>query len=380
MRTTRRTFFAGCGAWGLSALCGCQSGKGTSHSYSISLLGDTHFDTAPQTVYHTGWKPAHAADARDRQNEFARNADMWADRLPRLVAAAAAVRRPDAKFLFQMGDLIQGDCAGTPEYLRFLADARRACTKGFGDLPFLTVCGNHDIRNGGAPAYDAFFQGLVRESLGRTVDSCNFLFFEGPDAFLVIDFMRPDAARIERMLKDSEGARHTFVVVHSAIAPSDTWGAYWFLFGKPEDAERRRWLFKMLLRRRAIVLCGHLHYTQMRRWRRPEGELVEFCMNSVWRPAEDRVAPVFSTPAQYGSYVKAHPAAMNEEHDGCHQHRTVPELLALVDEYRPGLVDYRMYRAAGHYQLHVSDQAVTMDFFACDARVPTMRFDLLPLT
>lgn len=376
MKTTRRTFLTGCGTFGLSALSGCRSLNGASGSYSISLLGDTHFDTAPQTVYHKGWKPSSVADARDRQREFARNAEIWSDRLPRLVAAAAAVRRPDAKYLFQMGDLIQGDCAGMPEYLRFLADARRACTKGFGGLPFLTVCGNHDIRNGGAPAYDEFFREVVRESLGQTVESCNVLFFEGPDAFLFVDFMRPDAARLERMLKDSEGARHTFIVVHSAIAPTDTWGTYWFLFGKPEDTERRRWLFRALLRRRAIVLSGHLHNTQIRRWRRPEGELVEFVMNSVWRPAEDKVSTVFSTPAQYGSFVRTHPAPMDEEHDGCHQHRTVPELLALVDEYRPGLVDYRMYRSAGHYQLRVTEKSVDMDFFACDARMPYQTFNL----
>lgn len=235
MLVNRRKFLLGSGAFGIGALSGChglQMGTGT---YSISILGDTHFDTAPQTVYHKGWVPSHEKDWRDRQGEFARNAAMWADRLPRLVASAAAVRRPDAKYLFQMGDLIQGDCAGRADYLRFLADAQVACTKGFDGLPFLTVCGNHDIRNGGAGPYDEYMRALVSRTLGKTVGSSSFLFFEGPDAFIFIDFMRPDADRISAMLDASEGARHTFIVLHSAIAPTDTWGSYWFLFGKPED-------------------------------------------------------------------------------------------------------------------------------------------------
>ena len=376
-KLTRRSFLARGGALGLAAVSGCRAFRSNPGSYSVSILGDTHFDAAPASVYHADWTPRDADDARDRRNEFARNAEMWSDRLPRLVAAAARTRRDDAAFLLQMGDLIQGDCGGDAAYRRFLGDAVAACTKGFGDLPFLTVCGNHDIRNGGAAAYDAFMLPRVGCVVGRPVDGMTFLHRVGPDAFIFIDFMRPDAARIDALLDASEGARHTFVVLHSAIAPTDTWGTYWFLFGKPEDDERRRALFVRLLKRRAVVLGGHIHHTQIRRWRRPEGELAEICMNSVWRVQENAVTPVFTHPDQYGSYVKAHPAPVGEEHDGCHQRRTVPELFALVDEYRPGLVDYRLYRSAGHYQLRVSDHSVVADFFSGDAIQPVQSFDLL---
>ena len=75
---------------------------------------------------------------------------------------------------------------------------------------------------------------------GGTATSANFLFYHGPDAFIFVNFMRPDAAKIDAMLAESEGARHTFFVLHSPIGPYDGWGAYWFLFGKPADAEKRR--------------------------------------------------------------------------------------------------------------------------------------------
>ena len=153
-------------------------------------------------------------------------------------------------------------------------------------------------------------------------------------------------------------------------------GPYWFLLGKPCDTEARRALFARLVARNAIVLCGHLHVTQIRRWRRGGGELVEFCASSVWRPQEDTVALLASTPAQFGEYARAHPTPMDEDHDGCLQKRTQEEILALQDESRPGLVEYRKYRAAGHYLLRVSDSGVAVDFYACDSLSPTETFRL----
>ena len=378
MNIDRRTFLrTGASALGAAAVGGCRSLSGNDGTYSVSILGDTHFDAAPSSVYHAKWVPRHRNDWRDRQNEFARNAEIWSGRMPRLVAAAAKTRRADTAFLFQMGDLIQGDCTDFETHLRMFKDAQSACSKGFGDIPFLTVCGNHDIRGGGDRAFDAYILPLAAKALGQPVDSANFWFRQGPDAFVFIDFMRPDVARIDRMLDESEGARHTFIAVHSTIAPPDTWGAYWFLLGKPQDAEARRALFRRLLKRHAIVLCGHLHRTQIRRWVRDGGEIVEFCANSVWRPQEDRPRTLYDGVKHYGEYVKAHPAAMNEDHDGCLQKRTVPELLDLVEEYRPGLVEFRMLQAAGHFLLRVSDAGVAVDFHACDALAPTETFRLV---
>ena len=37
----------------------------------IPILGDTHFDAAPTSLYHGKWVPRHQNDWRDRQGEFA---------------------------------------------------------------------------------------------------------------------------------------------------------------------------------------------------------------------------------------------------------------------------------------------------------------------
>ena len=103
---TRRSFLSGGTATLGMFTIGCWTGR-RDVDYSVSILGDTHFDAAPTSLYHGKWKPRHPNDWRDRQGEFKRNQQMWAERLPRLIAAAARTRRPDTAYLFQMGDLIQ---------------------------------------------------------------------------------------------------------------------------------------------------------------------------------------------------------------------------------------------------------------------------------
>ena len=61
---------------------------------------------------------------------------------------------------------------------------------------------------------------------------------------------------------------------------------------------------------------------------------------------------------------------------GCRQKRPQAEILALQDEYRAGLVEYRKYQAAGHYLLRVSNASVAVDFYACDSLEPTETFVL----
>ena len=75
-----------------ASLCGCCAMSDGGGEYSVTLLGDTHFDGLTPEVYHSKWVPRGQNDWRGRQNEFKRNAEMWSDRLPRLIAAAARTR------------------------------------------------------------------------------------------------------------------------------------------------------------------------------------------------------------------------------------------------------------------------------------------------
>ena len=78
--------------------------------YSIVILGDTHFDTEPASVYHSNYNEKVEWLNRVQRAEFARNGEMWRERCPRLLKRASKLITPDTKMVFQMGDLIQGDC------------------------------------------------------------------------------------------------------------------------------------------------------------------------------------------------------------------------------------------------------------------------------
>ena len=46
-------------------------------NYSVILLGDTHFDTEPASVYHADYNEPVAWLNRVQRAEFARNGEMW---------------------------------------------------------------------------------------------------------------------------------------------------------------------------------------------------------------------------------------------------------------------------------------------------------------
>jgi len=152
MRMTRREFTALLGGAfaGLGMADGLPS-VGKSDAYSVSVLGDMHYDAFPRERFHAkalalwqekGWK--HPA----RLREFDRNAKMWQDICKRILASASAVRRPDASFALQLGDLVQGDCEDNALHVEMLTEATDLLEKAFPGLPIVSVCGNHDIRKG----------------------------------------------------------------------------------------------------------------------------------------------------------------------------------------------------------------------------------------
>lgn len=60
-------------------------------SYSLILLGDTHFDADPPSIYHANYVDPNEGRAKIHRAEFARNGEMWKDRCPRLLKRAAGL-------------------------------------------------------------------------------------------------------------------------------------------------------------------------------------------------------------------------------------------------------------------------------------------------
>lgn len=370
---TRRSFFAFAGGAAAGGFLGCLSMPPVKDgTYSVALLGDTHFDSTDPKFYHRDYTSSTSV-ARWKRHlaEHVRNADMWAERMPRLLAASAACARGRTAFVLQVGDLVQGDCNNRATHRRMIADMLALMDETYGaDLPFVTVVGNHDIRGKGAAAvYDAMMPGVLARELNRPVEGTTFAFRYGPDAFLALDFNapRPDFAVVERLLAETADARHTFVVSHGPVVPSGT--SRWFLYGHPGQDAARRKLRALLAARNAILLAGHTHRIEYHDCLFPEGRLTQFVANSVWTKERPGPLEILEEGADaYGRRVGG-----VSRHAGSSRTQGLKEL---VEEYRPFMKGYLFANGVGHYRLNVSEERVAVDFYAGDACTPARTFVL----
>ena len=360
-------------ATGLAGLClmpELMEAAAKSGRYSIVILGDTHFDTEPASVYHSDYNEPVEWLNRVQRAEFARNGEMWRERCPRLVRRAAELISPDTRMVLQMGDLIQGDCGNPEVHKKMLTDVMRSFKQTLGGLPFVTVVGNHDIRGTGAKeAYHEMMPGLMGKELGKTITKTTFDFFIGDDAFIVLDFNHPDDAEIEKLLEETKGARHTFIVTHGPLLPYDNGNARWFFHGKAADTGARRHFRREFAGRNAICLCGHIHRTEFADWYGDGGRITQMTMNSVWSKEElGRYELISKGAEEYGELRKKTAILDNG--------KTPKDETALFDEYRSGLKTYSVSPAAGSYKMTVDGRHVLIDFYAGDSRRLSKRFIL----
>ncbi len=371
MMQTRRGFLglALCTAGG--ACLSRPGASGAGESYSVALLGDTHFDSTDTKYYHSEYLFSTSKTRYEAHlQEHVRNAEMWRERMPSLLRASAACVTDDTAFVLQLGDLVQGDCNTPVTHRRMLNDAFSLIKGTYGGkLPLVTVVGNHDIRgdfptDGTREAFDAWQPPMMEKELGQPVKETTFAFRQGPDVFIVVDFNapRPDFARLKRLFAESEGARHTFLITHGPAIPSGA--SRWFLLGsKTRDAERRE-LLRLMASRNVIVLAGHTHRLEYYDCVLPEGRVTQLVASSVW------TSPKLAVPA-----VHAHGASSYGERVKRAKHNK-KELRALVDEYRPFMRDYLFADAAGHFRLEVGPSRIAAVFYGGSSTVPTRTFIL----
>ena len=342
--------------------------------YSVVILGDTHYDAADPEIYHAGYTDPNPKREELHRKEFKRNGDMWAGRCRNLVKRASCLVEDDTRYVFQMGDLIQGDTADYDTHKRFLEDAMNLFKAEVApDLPFLTVAGNHDLRGNDdavcAKAYADYMVPRLSEELGEPLPGTNFMFRSGPDAFVFINFSKPDVPTIEKLLTEARNARHTFVVVHSPVFPFDDAKYYWwYLLGNRKDsrAEERRHVRRLLAACNAIVLCGHVHTTEFLNWEGDGGRITQMTMSSVWSKEEQGTyKELLSGKEAYGTRLFEKDPSLKTEAN-----------VALFDEYRQGIRSYSMANSAGSYKLIVNGPKVYVDFYAGDSSRRSKRFIL----
>jgi hypothetical protein len=371
---TRRGFLSAAGAaclLGRNAQCASGGGR-----YSVAVLGDTHYDAEPESVYHSHYDESNKW-AKVQHEEFRRNGEMWRERCPRLLAASADLaHRLDTRFVLQLGDVIQGDCDDAPTHRKMLDDCIRLLRRPYpGGLPFLTVIGNHDFRGKGArAAYMEFAEPFMSAEVARLAGGGAprakypaFSFRVGPDLWVFCDFETGDLNPIADLVDADPSARHVFLVTHGPFTTFCTGGSYrWRLGGRSSCEASRPRLYETLSRRHAIVLSGHTHTTNFYRHVNGFGGFAEFTANSVWsRPELATAKPVHAGAGDY-----APGAAPRVPEDRREDFRRELEF------FRPGLRDYFYNDGAGHYRLHVADDAVTMAFYPGAATEPGRTFRL----
>lgn len=333
---------------------------GKDGSYSVVMLGDTHYDTAPESVYHEGYTIANAEREAAHRKEFVRDAEMWEKYSPRLLKRAACLVDDDTRLVYQTGDIIQGDTGNIETHLRMLDDAFRRIKAEFPDVPLVTVAGNHDVRAKddafAREAYLNYMPARMSSELGVQVDSSDFSFRVGPDAFVVIDFNKPDDEKVASLIAEASDARYLFVLIHCTVFPYDSTKYFrWYYHGKDKNPAARNRMRRILAENNAIVLCGHTHTTEFLDWYGDGGRITQMTMNSVWRDESTGIYDIQSEgPEQYG-WKAANP---------------------VFDEFRPGLKAYSRSLAEGSYRMRVSDRGVTVDFYPGDSTRAAHRFVL----
>ena len=373
----RRNFIEGVGALaGMSCASGC-AWIGRGRTYSVAVLGDTHYDAEPESVYHSHYDESNKW-AKVQHEEFRRNGEMWRTRCPGLLASSAELSHGrDTRFILQLGDIIQGDCDDVATHKKMLDDCIRMLRVPYPKgLPFLTVMGNHDFRGKGAkPAYLEFAEKFMADEIAGLVGSSDsvpakypvFSFRTGGDLWVFCDFETKGLQPIIDAIEAAADVRHVFLVTHGPFTTPDTGSFRWRLGGRQSCAALRPKLYELLSRRRAVVLSGHTHTTAYYRHENEFGGFCEFTANSVWaKPELATGEPLCATVGEYGAKWLA-------KHTG----EKLADYKAELEFFRPGLKEYFFNLGAGHYMLEVSDDAVTMAFYPGDAKTPARTFDLL---
>ena len=232
------------------------------------LLGDLHYDTPalrpdePENAYH----------------------EMWRERAPRLLdAAAAAARREGASFALQLGDLANAPFGDRATQERALVEAYEAVAAHF-DIPVLPVIGNHESYGAYAyPAWRATMNPRLDSLLGAPGHDVSWTREEDGALFVALD-SNVDCAPEERLaFVRSAFAAHpdaspVFVLGHAPLLPSPTGQEG---YARPFQFDPFGELLRLLQSRGAIYLCADLHTLCCERLADRFGSFSQFCVFSV---------------------------------------------------------------------------------------------------
>ncbi|MGN6530802.1 MAG: metallophosphoesterase family protein [Ginsengibacter sp.] len=250
------------------------------------MLGDLHFDK----LEHHDLDYLHANYPNDIV-QIQNYSHITKENLPALLKVAKEkAGNANADFYLQLGDFVEGLCGSlelakkqTDEFISLIADQNLK-------RPFFVIKGNHDITGDGA-----------RENYIKTVlpwqskeqklemPHANSSFVHKNARFILYDCYAGEKSLkwLKEVIKEHKEDL-LFFCVHQPIV-SFTARADWHVFSKENEQPFREELLNILGKHHAIVLCGHMHKTNVLTRSTPKGNFVQICTGSVV-PAPD--API----------------------------------------------------------------------------------------
>ncbi len=327
---------------------------GTPGSFRFILLGDLHYDKLDHHDFN--WLDAHHPGDHSQIKNYSR---LTAEVMPGMFAALKqTVVRCGAKFVLQVGDLVEGLCGSEALSVRQNREALEFIGEAELGVPFLFTKGNHDVTGDGADA--AFDHVLLpfmqqqsrlvdagsahaRACFSLTHEDTQFAFF---DAYATdsLDWLEATAAK--------RTAARLFVTVHPPVVPYGA-RATWHVFSSEKSASKRVKLLDILGKHEAIVLGGHLHKFAALTRAAGGGRFTQLAVSSVVSALTERPRDVLHGPAAYtGEQVSLEPQ---------HSPATIDTRRAIYDEERKHVSSFEYANSAGFAVVTVSGDRVVAD-------------------
>jgi hypothetical protein len=368
MQPTRRQFHRAALALALGA-AGRAAGQaqGDNDPFAFLILGDVHFDRLDDHD-HEWLRRDHPGDVA----QVASYSRITREVLPALFAELRAeARKGPVRWVFQLGDLVEGMCGAPALAARQCEGAASFLRNAELGVPFVAAKGNHEIQGpGAADAYRHVLLRFMAGQVGRALDSASFTLEAGRCLFVVLDAYDPEHLPwLERTLADRRD-RQAFVPLHPPVVPFGA-RSLWHLHARPADSAKRARLLNLLGTHQAIVLSAHLHRYGLVVRETDGGRFVQLALSSVLPRPDVRPRDVVEGVDRYGPDLVALEPKFSPANEA--------ERRAALKAEAPFIRHFEHADAPGYARISVHGPSIAADIHVGLGQPPWKRLDLSAL-
>lgn len=294
-------------------------------TYSFYLLSDMHLG-APETYNPKRFR----GDIHRAQKALPAYEKMFAHMMK---------EGKDAKFVIQLGDMVEGNTKGEKEHTRQLTEAIAFLKKNF-QIPVYHVMGNHDPYGpGGVAASKAVLLPEIAGQLKKKdLTAANYSFYQGDDLFIVTEYSKKAKGQefITRTLKSlKKKPRYIFIATHIPfITLTDTAFA------------------DFLAQYNAVVLSGHIHRNYLLQYTKNNKTMTQITVCS-WLPGKNgdkqRARQTSTDPNVFKEYIRSQAVKFKQ-----------PAFMAVYEKLWEPYLSFTQYAGNGYTKITVSDKGLLL--------------------